>query len=945
MTLAEFAVRRPVFISMLSCIVLILGGIALRYLPVDLMPDITYPAVSITTNYEDASPEEVEELISKEIESAMSAVPGVKEVTSSSTEGVSSVRVSFNWSTNLDGAVADVRDRLDRVIARLPDDAERPVIRKFDSAASPIMRIGVATDIDLLEARRILEDQIQYRLDRIDGVASSDIGGGMVREIQVRFDPDKARMLDTSLDDVLSKISVGNVTTPAGNVREGRLEVRVRTPGTYTSLDEIRDTVIGIGRNGELIRIRDVAEVVDTYEKITRFVRVNGKPGIMMSIYKQSGANTVAIADRVMDELQRINRDYRGQLQLQPTVNTADYIKRSLSGVSDAAVSGGVLAILVLLVFLRNFGSTLVIAVSIPMSIIATFVLVYFCGFTLNIMTMGGLALGIGMLVDNSIVVLENITRLHDEGMDAEQASIQGTNEVVVAIIASTLTTLAVFLPMLFMQEMAGIMFRQFSAVVTFSLACSLLTAITLVPMLAARLLRRSDTRRGNPVVARILGKLENMQLAVESFYGSLLDGVLRHRHWFIAGALLLVGASFYPARYLGTELMPKADENEVRVYLETAVGTSPEVVNDVVKQTESIITSVVGNDMTGWISYAGSSSWRADGGHKATYTIRLTSRAMRNRSDAQIANELASRLKNIPGVTVRARAGVGMFSRSMGAGNEEAVTVDIRGYDFGDAARLGQAVMDAALTVPGVTDAKLSRDLGTPEDRIYIDRRKAADLKVSVKTIADTLRTILAGSEAGNYREAGDEYTILVKVKDADLMTLDQILDHSVRNQDGERIVLRNLISYQRVSGPVAIERKNQERILTVGVNVFNRDMGSVVADLQERIAVSDVGLATSGNYRKFYTDSSGRKIVHTVDALTGQPVVSNLLSATVIAPTSTQADAYGTLCMILGLEKSKQMLERHPEMQAYLVWSDEAGNLRVYMTPGMEKRILPRP
>ncbi len=837
MTLAEFAVRRPVFISMLSCIVLILGGIALRYLPVDLMPDITYPAVSITTNYEDASPEEVEELISKEIESAMSAVPGVKEVTSSSTEGVSSVRVSFNWSTNLDGAVADVRDRLDRVIARLPDDAERPVIRKFDSAASPIMRIGVATDIDLLEARRILEDQIQYRLDRIDGVASSDIGGGMVREIQVLFDPDKARMLDTSLEDVLSKISVGNVTTPAGNVREGRLEVRVRTPGTYTSLDEIRDTVIGIGRNGEQIRIRDVAEVVDTYEKVTRFVRVNGKPGIMMSIYKQSGANTVAIADRVMDELRKINRDYRGQLQLQPTVNTADYIKRSLNGVSDSAVSGGLLAILVLLIFLRNFGSTLVIAVSIPMSIIATFVLVYFCGFTLNIMTMGGLALGIGMLVDNSIVVLENITRLHDEGMDAEKASIQGTNEVVVAIIASTLTTLAVFLPMLFMQEMAGIMFRQFSAVVTFSLACSLLTAITLVPMLAARLLRRSDTRRANPVLARILGRLERMQLAVESFYGSLLDGVLRHRYWFIGGALLLVGASFYPARYLGTELMPKADENEVRVYLETAVGTSPEVVNDVVKQTESIITSVVGNDMTGWISYAGSSSWRADGGHTATYTIRLTSRAMRNRSDAQIANELASRLKNIPGVTVRARAGVGMFSRSMGAGNEEAVTVDIRGYDFGDAARLGQAVMDAALTVPGVTDAKLSRDLGTPEDRIYIDRRKAADLKVSVKTIADTLRTILAGSEAGNYREAGDEYTILVKVKDADLMTLDQILDHSVRNQDGERIVLRNLISYQRVSGPVAIERKNQERILTVGVNVFNRDMGSVVADLQERI------------------------------------------------------------------------------------------------------------
>ena len=270
MTLAEFAVRRPIFISMLSCIVLILGGVALRDLPVDLMPEITYPSVTITAEYEDASPEEVEELISKEIESAMSAVPGVKEVKSSA---------------------ADVRDRLDRVVPKLPDDVERPRIRKFDSAASPIMRIGVATDIDLLDARRILEDQIQYRLERIDGVASTAVGGGMVREIQVLFDADKARVLDMSLEDVLNKIKVANVTTPAGNVREGRLEVRVRTPGTYSSLDEIRETVIGTGANGEKIRIRDVAEVEDAYKKITRYVRVGGKPGIMMEIYKQSGAN------------------------------------------------------------------------------------------------------------------------------------------------------------------------------------------------------------------------------------------------------------------------------------------------------------------------------------------------------------------------------------------------------------------------------------------------------------------------------------------------------------------------------------------------------------------------------------------------------------------------------------------------------------------------------
>ncbi|MGE4565555.1 MAG: efflux RND transporter permease subunit [Victivallaceae bacterium] len=837
MSLSEFSVNRPIFVSMLSCIVLILGGIGLRYLPVDLMPDITFPALTISSEYEDASPEEVEELISRPIESAMSAVPGVKEVTSTSTEGISSVRVSFNWGTNLDEASSDVRDKLDQVLPGLPDEVERPRIRKFDSAAMPIMRIGVATDIDLLDARRILEDQIQYRLERVDGVASTAVGGGYIREIQVLFDVDKARTLNIPLEDVLNKIKLSNVTTPAGNVREGRLEVRVRTPGTFASLDELRDTVIGIDKNGEKIRIRDVATVEDTHAKVTRFVRVNGKPGIMMEIYKQSGANTVDISERVLKEIEKINLDYRKQLELQPLMNSADYIKRSLSGVTDSAVSGGLLAILVLLLFLRNFGSTLVIAVSIPMSIIATFALVYFCGFTFNIMTMGGLALGIGMLVDNSIVVLENITRLHDEGMEPRAAAIQGTNEVTAAIIASTLTTLAVFLPMLFMQEMAGIMFRQFSAVVTFSLGCSLVVAITVVPMLSSRLFRYSDSHRRKGWIKNMLDKCDRAQSELDGFYASLLENVLHNRLFFVLGAILLMAALIFPAYYIGSELMPKTDENEVRVYLETAVGTSAEVVNEVVQSTEELINREVGNDMTGRLTFAGSSSWRADGGHKATYIIRLKSRTQRTRSDEEIAKTLDKKLKNIPGATFRARTGTGMFSRMIGAGSGESIAIDLRGYDFDTAAALAESILKIAVTVPGVTDAKLSRDLGTPEDRLVIDRRKADDLRVSVKEIADTLRTILAGSEAGKFREGGDEYTILVKVKNADLMTLDQVLDLSVRNKDGNRVVLRNLIDYRRVSGPVAIERKNQERILTIGVNIFGRDMGSVVRDINEKL------------------------------------------------------------------------------------------------------------
>ena len=511
MNIPEFCVKRPIFISMVSCIVLILGGVALSYLPVDLMPDITYPGVTIVTTYEDASPEEVEELISKKIETSLSAVSGVKEITSTSGEGSSNVTVSFNWGTNLDAAVSDVRDRLDRVEPRLPDDADKPILYKFDSASSPIMRLGVATDIDLLDARKLIEDQIQYRLERIDGVASIEISGGLEREIQVLFDVDKARMLDTQLENVLSVLENANVTTPAGNLREDRLEVRVRTPGTFTSVEQIRDTVIATGKNGDKIRIGDVAEVVDTHKKVTRFVRVNGKNGIMIQVYKQSGANTVSVANDVLDELEKLNAEFGSQLKLMPIINSAEYIENSIAGVADSALTGGLLAVIVLFLFLRNFGSTVVISISIPMSIIATFALVYFCGYNLNIMTLGGLALGVGMLVDNSIVVLENITRLRDHGMDPDQAAIKGTGEVAIAITASTLTTLAVFLPLLFMQGMAGVMFKQFSSVVTFSLTCSLFTAITLVPMMAAKCLSSSfsvDDPNLSPI-KRILASTE----------------------------------------------------------------------------------------------------------------------------------------------------------------------------------------------------------------------------------------------------------------------------------------------------------------------------------------------------------------------------------------------------------------------------------------------------
>lgn len=852
MSIASVSVQRPVLISMLACVVLILGGVALKYLPIDLMPDITVPVLSINTTYEDASPEEMEELITRPIEQSVSAVSGVKTISSTSGEGVSNITLEFNWGVDLDVAVADVRDRLDRTIKGLPDDADRPIIRKFDSANFPIMRLGIGTEMDLLDARKLVEDQVQYRFERVNGVASADVGGGYTREIQIRLDPDKAKTLEVTLADVLSKIRSNNVTTPAGNLQEERLEIRVRTPGTYASLDELRNTVIST-RNGQLIRIKDIAEVADTHEEVTNYVRVNGKPGIFIQIYKQSGANTVAVAKGVLEEIEKINADMH-QLDVRAIFNSADYIEQSLSNVSDSAIYGGILAVLVLLFFLRNIRSTLIIAISIPMSIVATFALIYFCGFTLNIMTLGGLALGIGMLVDNSIVVLENITRLHDSGMSKEEAARQGTDEVLLAILASTLTTLAVFLPLIFTEGIAGIMFKQLSAVVGFSLMCSYFAAVSLVPMLASKLMTESihhENENSKTFFGRLLVFSSHAQDALDKFYSSLLEQVLHHRILAVATGFGLILAVAPLCQFIGSEMMPKSDGGAVNINLEGAVGTRAEEVNAVVLTYEDMIRNEIESEYTGMVSSAGGSSWRGTGSHKGSFNLRLKPRTERERSSEDIAVKLGKMLKDVPGFTFRVTAQSGM---RMGGGGSDAITADLRGYDLDTGNALAARLKELAEKVPGVTDVELSRELGVPEQRIVIDRDKAANLQISVQTIADSLRTVLAGSSAGEYRDDGDEYTILVKVKDADELPLERILDMTIRNAAGEKVTLRNLVSYKSLEGPVNIGRKNQERVVTLTINFAERDMGSVVTDLQEAfkqvILPESFSLSFSGDY-----------------------------------------------------------------------------------------------
>ncbi len=855
MNISHVFIRRPVLTVMVYSIVILLGVISLYRLSIDLMPDITYPTLSISTEYKNASAEEIEELITRPVEEAMTAIPGVDEVTSVSAEGNSSVRVTFSWGINLDEAANDIRERLDRVIPNLPEDAERPRLRKFDLASFPILIMGVFSDLEPTQIREIIDNQVKNRIERIPGVASLDIRGGLTREIHVNLNAEKIKALGIPVDKLIERLKEENINLPAGTIEQGFLNITIRTPGIYTSLDELQNTVVAI-REGVPIQLKEIAAVEDAWEKITRIVRINGKPGVRLSINKQSGKNTVEIATGVLKEVEQINRDFP-QLHIIPIIDSSDYIKRSITNVGTTILYGGVLAVFVLLFFLRNVASTAIIATTIPISVVATFALMYFSGFTLNLMTLGGLALGIGMLVDNAIVVLENIYRIRESGETAEASAIQGSQEVVAAVIASTLTTLVVFLPLVFVRGMSGIMFKQLAYVVTFSLGCSLAVALTLVPMLASRAgaqmadKKKSDTIQNH----RFFYIFERFFIRLEKNYIGLLGFAIRHRAVVLGSALLIFSGSLFLIPLVGVELMPATDESEVRVSAEMAVGTRLELVDQVFQKIEDIVRQEV-PEIKNTVSYIGGSSWQARGSNAGEMRIALKPLKERTRSSEEIAAALRKKLVFMPGVKIRTRAGQGLFILKIGSGGNESVQVEVRGHDNETSDVLARKVEEIIEKVAGITDTRISRETGTPEALIIVDRQKAADMKLTVSRIANMLQTALSGTSAGNYRDRGNEYKIQVKLEDSEKKELQEILDLPIINIDGEPVVLRNVVDVRPRSGPVLIQRKDQERVVYVTANISGRDMGSILTDiredLQSTVVPRDFSIFLAGDYEE---------------------------------------------------------------------------------------------
>ncbi|MFC2088650.1 efflux RND transporter permease subunit [Calditrichota bacterium] len=825
MTITQLSVKRPIATTMVFLIILVLGIMGFRFLPVDLLPQIEYPMLSIRTNYPNVGPEEIEKIITDRIENAVAGVPNVEEVRSRSQEGQSRVTLEFTQGTNIDAAANDVRAALDRVRDDFPPEVESPRLWKFDPDNFPVVILGAKSPRGMAELTRILEREISQQFEQIPGAGSVDVWGGIYREVEVRLKRDRLASSLLSATDVRQALLRENITLPAGDMRDGISDMYVRTRGEYQSIDEIGQTIITVV-DGKPIRINDIAEVVDGFQDVNRLVQVDGLPMVRLGIRKQSGANTVEVAREARAVMEKINQE-RDDLDLMMIIDQSVFIQNSINNVQNAALWGGLLAIFILYLFLRNGSTTFVIALSIPISIIATFGLLFFNNLTLNQMSFGGLALGIGLIVDNAIVVLENIVRRREKGEDAEESALTGTRQVAGAIMASTLTTVVIFLPVVFMQTIASMLFKELALVVVFALFCSLLVALTLVPMLGSRFLRfRNGNGNGEGAKPHQLKWMQRL----EEKYAYWLEKALRHRRIVFAatGILLLITLLLWPL--IPVELAPQTDADEIDVDLEMAQGTNIAVVNEYLHELERIIRETTPMEEVDHISIEIRPG-------DAEVELALKGADERNINSFVLADQIRQNVSGkIPGAELRveAQSGLWILRRLFGSGGGQAVEIQLRGYDLILADELARHITKVMEGVPEISDVRVSRREGRPEQNLIVDREKIAELGLSVNQIAQVIQTNVGGSRAGVYREGGEEFPIVVRLQPEDRLSTLDLSNVPVRTASGEILPVSAMVSTENRRSPTDIERFDGQRVTYITANLVS---GAALGDVMDKV------------------------------------------------------------------------------------------------------------
>ncbi|MFU8811468.1 MAG: efflux RND transporter permease subunit [Balneolaceae bacterium] len=834
MGITETSIKRPIATAMVYLIVIVLGIAGFRFLPVDLLPPIEYPRLSVSINYPNVGPEEIETIITDQLENALAGVANLEEVTSTSSEGQSRVNLNFSRNTNLDEAANDVRAALDRVRRNLPEEADPPRVRKFDPNDFPVVVLGAQSTRQLDELTRMLERDISKRLEQIPGVGTIDVWGGVHREIRVDLKRDRLTASGLTGLDVRNAIVAENSTLPGGNVRDGFTDLYVRTLGEYTSIDQISETIVGVV-DGRPIRVRDVATVEDDYQDIGRLVSINDEPMIRMGIRKQTGANTVEVSEGIAREIELINSE-RDDLQLTIITDQSDFIRNSIENVQEAAVWGALFAIFILYLFLRNGSTTFIISLAIPISIIATFGLLYFNGLTLNQMSFGGLALGVGLIVDNAIVVLENIVRLRSQGKSLYESSLVGTKEVGGAIIASTLTTSVIFLPVVFMQTITGTLFQQLALVVVFALFCSLFVALTLVPMMASKFMTIKPDAEGGEEKK---GRFQKLFERVEDRYSNVLTTAINRRFVVFGITALLLGGSIYGWGFVSQELAPQTEADEVRVDFYLPDGMNIAVANRYLEELKVRVEALTPMDQVKYMSTEVRSG-------RAQVELVMKDQSERSISTYDLADDLRNNLEgSIPGgeFRVRAQTGLWILRRIFGSGGDEAIQLQLRGYDLDQSEEIANNIVSRIERIPEIRGVRSDRQEGRPEQNIVFDRNRIAELGLTARDIAQAIQTNVGGSRAGVFREGGDEFDITVRLQEQDRESTLDLDNISVRTASGETVPVSTVIRQISSRGPVSINRINGQRVTYVTANLESGiPLGEAVQKIQAEL--SDLAL-----------------------------------------------------------------------------------------------------
>jgi HAE1 family hydrophobic/amphiphilic exporter-1 len=833
--IVNFSTRRPVSIVIIVSVILILGFFSFSRTSVDLLPEMNFPMAAVITSYSGAGPEEVESQITKVMEGSLNSLSGVTEIQSTSSDGSSVVLLMFDWGTNMDSAMLDIRENISFVESFLPEGAGKPMVVKMDPNMMPILQIGVSGG-DLEQIQDIAEDIIEPRLSRIPEIASVYLTGGNVRQISVEVDPVKLENYNLSISQITSVLQAENFNMSGGQYEQGQRKYYVRNLQQFQSIKDIEDVRI-LSASGQAIRLGDIAVVKDDYEEITQYTRVNGEPAVGIHCMKQTGANTVAASKQVMAELEKIKQELNLDLKIDVVMDQAEYIQQSIHNTEKMILEGAILAILVIFLFLRNWRSTFIIFVSIPISIITTFILMYFTNSTVNLITMGGLALGVGRIVDDSIVVFENIYRHRQMGEPRMQAAQKGAAEVGGAVIAATLTIIAVFAPIAYVQGLTSILFKPLAITICCAILASLFVSLTIIPLLASRLLTdetmeklaKLELGEGKKLGDRF-GRWLN---GLGDRYSRLLQVALQRRRRVIVGVTLLMLASLALVPVIGAEFMPAMDTGEISINIEMDKGSSIESTDEVSLEVEKRLGTIPEVDLV--FASVGSSSvmLMGAGSHTdvSTMYVKLCPRKERDKDVNEICEEIRQILADIPGAKIE--VGV-MDNASMMSSGGGAISIQIRGDDLDVLRDLSAQITEVVRKVPGTREVVSSLTDGSPELQIHIDRDKAAAYGLTPIQVSSTINAAMQGTVATQYRVEGEEVDVRVKYSGEGVQDIDYLKNLTLSNALGMKVKLSQIAVFKVEQGPISIDRYDQVRIANINGDLFNRDLKSVMDDIK---------------------------------------------------------------------------------------------------------------